>query len=128
MRMVIEARIESTEGDVLRIPLSTIERAGSTEDTIGLSLAEGRALLANVQTRLVQAQVEVLSASLARCSDCGKKFTVKGRHQRKLRTVFGCIEVQSPRLRRCGCRGGRPGASFSPLVNALPSQMTPELE
>jgi hypothetical protein len=45
MRMVIEARIETTEGDDLRIPLSMIERAGSTEDTIGLSLAEGRTLI-----------------------------------------------------------------------------------
>lgn len=128
MRMVIEARIENGEGDGLRIPLSTIERAGRTEDTIGLSLAEGRALLANVQTRLVQAQFEAISTSLSRCPDCGSKFTVKGRHQRKLRTVFGCIEVQSPRVRHCVCQGARPGASFSPLVNAFPSQMTPELE
>ena len=61
MRMVIEARIENGEGDGLRIPLSTIERAGGTEDTIGLSLAEGRALLANVQTRLVGVDPTLLS-------------------------------------------------------------------
>lgn len=67
MRMVIEARDQYHRGDDLRILLSTIERAGNTEDTIGLSLAEGRTLLANVQTRLVQAQFEAISASLARC-------------------------------------------------------------
>lgn len=46
MRIVIEARYESAEGSSLRIPLSTVEHAGTTKDRIGLSLAEGRALIA----------------------------------------------------------------------------------
>lgn len=128
MRVIIEARIEGIEGEELRIPLSTIEREGNTQDTIGLSLAEGRGLLASVQAHLVQAQFEAISAFLAKCPDCGKKLSVKGKHPRKLRTLFGCIEVQSPRVRCCGCQGNRAGTSFSPLVKGFPSQMTPELE
>jgi hypothetical protein len=66
MRMVIEARIERTEGDELRIRLSIIERAKIIENAIDLSLAEGDALLARVQIRLVQAQVATISAPLVK--------------------------------------------------------------
>src|ERR1700674_33229 len=128
MRMVIEARFLDGVGEGSSISLGTIERGGTLDDAIGLSLAEGRALLASAQQCLVCTQCQVLSALQAQCAQCGKQLTVKGQHQRQMRTVFGCVQVSSPRLRRCACHGDLPGASFSRLVAALPTQMSPELE
>ena len=85
-------------------------------------------MLASAQQCLVWTQCQVLSALQAQCAQCGKQLTVKGQHQRQMRAVFGCVQVSSPRLRRCACHGDLPGASFSRLVAALPTQMSPELE
>jgi hypothetical protein len=90
MRMVIEVRFDSDFVDSNPIRLCTIERTGSIDDAIGLALAEGRTLLAVCRSTWFGAQSAVMSASLARCAEC-KRLTVKGQHQRRLRTVFGCV-------------------------------------
>ena len=127
MRLVIEGRFEDDIGAV-PISLGSIERSGSAGEAIGLSLAEGRALLGSVQEQRVRVQCQAVSASLSKCPECGESFVVKGQHERTIRTVFGYVRVPSPRLRYCACRHVRLGASFSPLVHALPAQMTPDLE
>src|SRR5258706_8219083 len=45
-------------------------------------------------------------------------------------TVFGKVEVPSPRLWACSCAGkqGEPRRSVSPLCKAVPQRVTPELE
>jgi hypothetical protein len=47
-----------------------------------------------------------------------------------MRTVFGKVEVPSPRLWACSCAGkqGEPRRSVSPLCKAVPQRVTPELE
>jgi hypothetical protein len=47
-----------------------------------------------------------------------------------MRTVFGKVEVPSPRLWACSCAGkqGEPRRSVSPLCKAVPQRGTPELE
>ena len=115
-------------GESSSVLLGTIERTDSRDDVVGMTLAEGREMLRGAQEFLIRAQCQAVSATLTHCVQCGKGLTVKGQHRRQIRTVFGCVEVASPRLRHCACHGHRPGASFSPLVMAFPTQMTPELE
>ena len=64
----------------------------------------------------------------AQCEECDAKLGVKGWHQRQIRTVFGLVSVQSPRVRYGRCAGRSAGASFSPLTQVVPTSMTPELE
>jgi hypothetical protein len=47
-----------------------------------------------------------------------------------LRTVFGKVDVPSPRLWACSCaeEQGQPRRSLSPLCKALRQRVTPELE
>jgi hypothetical protein len=51
----------------------------------------------------------------------------KGKHQIVLRTLFGNLRLDSPRLYRCGCCSKEEHRSFSPLAELLPERTAPEL-
>ena len=53
MRLIIEAHLVDDEGSTERFQLATIDLA-STTDALGMSLAEGKALLAASQQYLVK--------------------------------------------------------------------------
>jgi hypothetical protein len=60
------------------------------------------------------------------CTHCGELQHRKGSHPIQVRTVFGTISVQSPRLHQCACQP-HPTKTFSPLATLLPEHVTPEL-
>ncbi len=65
-------------------------------------------------------------ASRVPCPSCGR---ARGRKDGKtiiFRTLFGKLELASPRLRRCLCQHSGQ-ASISPLVELLPEHTAPEL-
>ena len=67
-RIWVETRLD---GRMLERELvSSVERpvSGTGLEEIGLDLEEGKAMLRKVQARIVQTQVDVLSAAQARCS------------------------------------------------------------
>ena len=127
MRMIIEAHLIDDEGCTQRVQLCAIDRQLTT-DPLGMSLAEGKALLAAAQKHLLNSQCQGIASAHAHCEHCDARLGVKGWHQRQIRTVFGLVEVQSPRVRHCRCAGKAAGASFSPLTQVVPTSMTPELE
>ena len=127
MQMIIEVRLVDDVQETARVQLAVIDRELTTSP-LGLSLAEGKALLASAQQYLVRAQCEGIGAAHAHCESCRAELTMKGWHERQIRTVFGRVKVRSPRVRCCSCAGRRPGASFSPLTRVVPACMTPELE
>ena len=60
------------------------------------------------------------------CTICSKPLSTKGHHQIKLQTVFGNLQIRSPRLRCCPCSEGNRTKSFSPLAQVLTERSTPE--
>ena len=127
MKLVIEARLIDDVSESTPVRLATIERELTT-DALGLSLAEGKAILAGAQQYFVQAQCLGIGHSHAFCQKCEMRLIAKGYHDRQIRTVFGRVVVRSPRLRHCQCLGKKSGASFSPLIGLVPAAVTPELE
>ena len=127
MQMIIEAYLVDDEGCTERVQLCAIDRQLTT-DPLGMSLAEGKALLAAAQQHLLNSQCQGIASAHAHCEHCDARLGVKGWHQRQIRTVFGLVEVQSPCPRHCRCAGKAAGASFSPLTQVAPTSMTPELE
>jgi hypothetical protein len=85
MRLIIEDHLVDDEGSTERIQLATIDRS-STTAPLGMSLAEGRALLA---------------AAHAHCGDA--RLGLMGWHQRQIKTGFGLVNVQRPRVRHWRC-------------------------
>ena len=135
MRLMIEARLEgaqtsasATEATEATI-VAVVERQDRSVADLGLTLTEGRALRAEVQSLLVSQQTADWMAGQAACSRCGSVLAHKDSRSIVVRTVFGKVEVPSPRLLACSCaaKQGEPRRSVSPLCKAVPQRVTPEL-
>ena len=70
---------------------------------IGLTLEEGKHLLAALQVHLVQAQAEDHSRRRRRCQRCGALRPLKDHRSRRLVSLFGTVEVRAPRFTPCRC-------------------------
>ena len=126
-RIWVETRVD---GRMLERELvSSVERpaSGIGLEEIGLDLEEGKAVLRKVQARIVQTQVDVLSAAQRRCFQCGRNQRVKDFRTRIARTVFGTFQVSCRRYLRCKCRGGKKAAIW-PLHRHQLSGTSPELQ
>jgi hypothetical protein len=134
MRLIIEARLEGDQASSATTGAATIvavvERQSRCVAGLGLTLAEGRALLAEVQSMLVSHQAASWMADQLTCCRCGLVLAHKDSRSIMMRTVFGKGEIQSPRLWMCSCaaKQGEPRRSVSPLSKAIPQRVTPELE
>ena len=117
--------IEDTEP----IELLNMERGELQAGNIGLSSAEVKSLLSCGQKALIDAQATVY-ARHQQCEQCKNALRFKGHNTIVLRTLYGKIDVDSPRFYRCICRTPRTSsrASFSPLAEILPERTTPEFQ
>jgi hypothetical protein len=89
--------------------LARVERDDVTvEETLGLTLDEGKRLMAAVPAGIVHAQVSVMGERFRWCEHCGAKLLSKGYYPARFRSVFGDVDVRIRRLRACRCRAGRP--------------------
>src|ERR1700710_225281 len=70
---------------------------------IGLTLEEGKHLLAALQVHLVQAQSEDHCRHRRRCQRCGAQRPLKDQRSRRLVSLFGTVEVRAPRFTPCRC-------------------------
>jgi hypothetical protein len=97
MRLIIEARLEgaqtsasATEATIVAV----VERQDRSVDDLGFTLTEGRALLAQT--------ADWMAGQLA-CCRCGSVLAHKDSRSIVLRTVFGKVDVPSPRVLACSC-------------------------
>ena len=106
--------------------VARIERDEVAMETLGLTLAEGKLILKRIQEGVVQEQIHDALLRRRHCPECGKARHRKGHHDVTIRTLFGNIELQSPRLEHCRCQ---PHAekTFSPLQAILPEHTSPEM-
>ena len=100
---------------------------GCSATTLGLSLAEAKAVLAGLQRHLVQAQAEEHCQIRRRCPRCGGQRPLKDRRPRQLRSLFGTVEVRAPRFEPCQCSVTL-RTILSPVKEIMPDCCTPEYE
>ena len=115
---------ENGEKEVREIP--SLTRGELTPETLGLSLAEGKAILKEIQQIVVAQQVGRFLASQKRCPACSRRRHSKGYGPLSLRTLFGKVSLQSERLYHCDCQPHSTN-TFSPLAELLPEHTTPEM-
>ena len=86
---------EERSTDVLRIakPRDLADLA-----SLGLTLAEGKRLLAGVQQELVAAQARAHAVRRPECRSCDAACRVKDYRQRAIATLFGRVTVRLPRM------------------------------
>ncbi|MFK7602166.1 ISKra4 family transposase [Deinococcus sp. SM5_A1] len=128
MKVELSLKITLPTGEVGEHLLSTLERDELSLETLGLSLQEGKALLRDVQQRLIEAQLDAFLDAQRSCTTCGEAHSNKGKHPIRLRTAFGAFEVDSPRWRRCACGADlKVTKTFSPLAALFTGHVHPEL-
>lgn len=104
----------------------TFEKGAARLEEVGLSLAEGKALLAATQRRIVAFQAANHVERHRHCAACGRRLRSKGSYPTLFRSLFGDIRLASPRFHRCGC-GDRVGpGTMSPLNELLSDHTAPE--
>jgi hypothetical protein len=94
---------------------------------IGFSVEDGKAIMSHLQQIVVKQQCEAYILTSRYCMDCDNFRRIKDYGKRKIRTVFGCVEVTNPRIMDCRrCLPHFCGA-WSVLRDICPDQATPEL-
>lgn len=98
-----------------------------TPRMIGLTLAEGKLMLAAVQRHLVQAQTEDHCRLRRCCQRCGAQRPLKDVRSRRLVSLFGTVPVRAPRFTPCRC-AVTCRRTLSPVTEIMPDRCTPEYE
>ncbi len=98
-----------------------------SDGDIGFSIDDGKKIMAALQSAVVSHEAETYSLFRRVFPDCHTFRPVKDYTKRRIRTVFGTVEVRNPRWMLC--RDCHPGmvAAFAPLNEICPDRATPEL-
>ena len=126
MKWTMKLVAEVVPGKPIEHEIATIERADEiSQASAGLTIAEGKTILENLQKEIVTAQVHQHGISVRPCPRCGSAFRTKGYYRATLRSVYGNVGMRIRGLRGCSCSGSQ-ARSFSALfTNKNP--ITPEL-
>ena len=129
MKIRIQIVMEAANGESERIEdIAELERSSLQPETLGLTLAESKTHLQGIQQRMVSEQVAEYMAQFNTCPDCGARRTKKGQHTLVYRTLFGKLNLISPRLYDCTCHQPHQSRhSSSPLATWLEAHSSPEL-
>src|ERR1017187_9828916 len=126
MKMKVQLIIEDKSGSTATTEIATLER-GESDELIGLSLEEAKAITASVQRTLLEAQAREAIDRGSTCTQCKARLRGNGAHRVIYRTAFGRLTLASPRFYLCRCQM-RGRQSVSPLAIWLHSHMSPELQ
>ena len=98
--MTIEGRDEY--GEVQRAQLR-IEKGFDklTSGEIGLSIDDGKRIMSTLQEFVVKQELATYAQARWVCASCERLRPVKDYTMRKIRTVFGTVEVKNPRWMLC---------------------------
>jgi len=118
--------LESSDGaEVVTHDIAKFTKTFSNIEHLGLSITESKALLNNLQTKMVTHQIDHYLHNNSACNSCSASYRVKEHRDVKVRTLFGTVKVKSPRFKSCNC--GKSKQTFSPLSILLQNKITPEL-
>ena len=94
---------DGTAGDTAEV--ASFEKETERPEDLGLSIAEGKALLTAVQQRIVNAQAASWAERHRCCRACGARRYSKGSYPIVFMTLYGDVRISCPRLHRCPCQG-----------------------
>src|SRR3954451_16252381 len=88
--------------------------------SLGLTVAEGKRLLAGVQREIVAAQARAHAVRRPACRGCGDVCRVKDYRQHAIATLFGQVAVRLPRLCCVGCGTTEAGVEWPSHARSTP--------
>lgn len=87
---------------------------------LGLTLAEAKQLLANVQQDVIAAQACHHALFRPDCRSCGGRCHVKDWRPHRIATMFGEVRLKLPRFRCAGCDRSQSSADWPPHRRSTP--------
>ena len=98
-----------------------------TSGEIGLSIDDGKRIMSTLQEFVVKQELATYALARRVCASCERLRPVKDYTMRKIRTVFGTIEVKNPRWMLCQRCLPHISMPFTVLGEICPDRATPEL-
>ena len=90
LKWKLKLTAELGRGECVEYDVTGWERGAEvTLGSLGLGLAEGKAILAEIQTRMVAAQIERQGEARRCCGRCGRRLPNKGHYRSTFRSAFG---------------------------------------
>jgi hypothetical protein len=126
MKFTLQVMIRTDDGQQHAQEILVLEREDLQPETVGLTLAESKTLLRTLQEVMVKQQVQEFVETYRQCSQCGHAHYHKDNRFISVRTVFGQVNIESPRFYHCACQPHEQ-RTFSPVAAQLPERTTPEL-
>ena len=115
------------DGGEQRCSVLEMDRAELALETLGMSVAEGKAILHGIQDFVAAQQVIEDLKRRRVCPNCGQRYHSKDAGTHTVKTVFGAVEVPNPRWERCPCQTEGP-RTFRPTTAWLQGARTsPEM-
>jgi hypothetical protein len=120
------------DGQSRSFDVMTISRPDGLGDIadLGLTLAEAKLLLAQVQQQLVAEQANTHAILRPACRSCGATCHVKDWQPHRIATLFGEVRVRLPRLVCAGCGRGETAVRWpshcrsTPELNQLQARLS----
>ncbi len=126
MKFRVEVICQHEDGAEQRCDVMEMERRQLAVETLGLNLAEGKAILRGVQDFVAARQTAEDLERRRNCPICGQRYHSKGTGTNTVRTLFGPVPVPNPRWNRCSCQTEGP-KTFRPTATWLSGRASPEL-
>jgi hypothetical protein len=99
MQITIQITVESNDGQLnVAQEVAHLDRGTLRPETLGLTLAEVRSILAEIEQTVVEQQAAEFIAQQRACSHCGHERSCKGRHHIVFRTPFGVLRRKDSAL------------------------------
>ena len=129
MKWRVMVELTGSDGTVRTHEISTggSNRVECSAATVGLTLVDGKRILAGLQHHLVRAQAEEYCRQRRACSHCRAQRPLKDVRARRLSSLFGTVEVRAPRFLPCRC-AVTCRHTLNPVAEIMPDRCTPECE
>jgi hypothetical protein len=124
MKFKIQLIIQGEKSDSIQ-ELICLERKSERLEEIGITLAEAQQLLASLQRHVIEQQTTAYLLTRQHCPHCAQAFRHKDRHKIVFRTLFGNLNIQSPRWFHCDCQPHKT-RTFTPLAELFTNNCSPE--
>ena len=127
MRFTIQIVITNEQGSETLEEVIQLKKDPADNYPIGLTLFDSKQILKALQTKIVLEQANNRVESQRTCLCCKRKRQLKGYHSVQFRTLFGTVNIPSPRFLHCQCDHSSE-KTFSPISQWLSDKNSPELQ